>query len=359
MQPSDSHLPPIVQSAPHRRTVASRFRELLREAPQLEPIPLAELGNNLAEFQAPAPAPGITFQGLGVLSNPKAFIDHLVLEHEESRGHRFDDGIIHPSGLHDFCDRQFVLLQRHDGPLTPPPRDPDTLRIFHLGHSVHRMYQEDYFGRDPHFRGIWLCAACIRAGLSGDPTSRQFAERFSGCACCGAEGTLLYQEIPIEIPGTGIKGRVDGVFALTSDVDFDQETPPPHEEEEWVCNLDMKSARSWAYRAVEKSGKPPAKYITQQQTYMEGLRQTYPQASNLETTLLLYINKDTSEEMFVKLERDPNYLKPYLKKACNTWDCINDPKKPLPKRKKCRKRNSALKRCPLEIVDLCFSLDGK
>jgi len=334
----------IVQVHPLTRSPSDRFSSLLGDAPALTPIPLSELGACLK----PDPILRPSLSDLGDFSNPEAYFDRLVTQNNASRPAR--DYGIHPSGLHDLCDRAFILKARHEGALTPKIIKPSLQRVFDFGHIIHRLYQEDYLARDPNFRGLWACVACKRIQDPYIYAHPSLIEgRDPGCLHCGATAGYRYVEIPISVPECGIIGKVDGVIARG-----------PERDALWWLNVDMKSAGTWAFRAVEKKGAPPPKYVVQQQIYMEGLRRTYPdRAAKLSTTILIYIHKDTSEEMFVKIERDDYMIEKLLKKAKKTWEASKDVDATLPKRRKCRVRNAALKKCPPEIVETCFSLDGK
>lgn len=179
----------------------------------------------------------------------------------------------HPSkiGFSGVCPRQYSLFMLRDKlglTINPPsPHDNGLLRIFHHGHSIHSMYQDK------------ILSECLYGFWEREGTKIEgFRPKGDG---------WVYVEPRIFWPEYRISGYADGLVFVN---------------DQWVL-LEIKSSNDQAFRFLKAKKEPRASHVLQAQLYVFAPNNIQ---KDLEITgaVILYVNKDTGEELDFFVEKD-------------------------------------------------------
>ena len=208
---------------------------------------------------------------------------------------RFEDKLtrFHPSSISYWgvCPRAYYLTMKRDElGITlqrPQPHETSLLRIFEHGHSIHAMYQDKVLGPAKVLYGKW---------------------EFNGEQIEGYQPSPEWKYVEPRIWGTDkrISGYCDGFLNLGG---------------KWYV-LEIKSSNDQSFRYLKRTGQAREYHVRQAQLYMQAPHDLKVKP-NFEGAFLLYINKDTGEELDIFVENNPSRIDPILKEidvAINSLD---------------------------------------
>lgn len=231
----------------------------------------------------------------------------------------------HPSYVSNgICPRlEVIVTARKD--LVPPGKsvEPSLMRIFWFGQAIHELYQNRVFGPMGALYGHWikLDTGEVSLGHHPDP-SKPYEYR--------------YREPTVHDPEHNIVGHTDGLLVLP----------------DGPALLELKTINS---RSFEFLTAPREAHVRQANLYMhcKFRHLDYPMPKR---TVILYVNKNTSEEKEFWVEKDDSKLQPMLQ-VIKTVERSNLTKS-LPERiTACKTATSATsKKC--SMCDACFSCNS-
>ena len=208
---------------------------------------------------------------------------------------RFEDKLtrFHPSSISYWgvCPRAYYLTMKRDElGITlqrPQPHETSLLRIFEHGHSIHAMYQDKVLGPAKVLYGKW---------------------EFNGEQIEGYQPSPEWKYVEPRIWWTDkrISGYCDGFLNLNG---------------KWYV-LEIKSSNDQSFRYLKRTGQAREYHVRQAQLYMQAPHDLKVKPT-FEGAFLLYINKDTGEELDIFVENDPSRIDPILNEidvAINSLD---------------------------------------
>ena len=233
--------------------------------------------------------------------------------------------VFHPSSLsYFFCDRKEVIkwFVPQIFPYPAPP-DPDLYMIFQLGHAIHRMVQEDMFGKMGWLYGFWE-----------KPGEEKVEGFMPGPGWTYVEPKIFYSE-------RRIGGHCDGIL-------YPKGLDGP------CFLLEIKSINGEGYEFLKEARKA---HKAQAQLYMNS-EMDLEVVPKITKTLFCYFNKNTSRMKWYWMEKYLEILNPMLDFAESTVKDIEAKSLP-PIRRLCKRKGSKdAKNCT--ACELCFSFgEGK
>jgi len=255
-------------------------------------------------------------------------IDRFISTQEKQFPSNREEGW-HPSEFCGACARALVI----NSLVVIPKKEikPKLRRIFDVGTSTHRLYQEEYLGPMGVLWGKWRCSRChtVKWGFmpkrrcacteeDRDSTcfrvcgegveqrtatswpytiwSKRLMENRGGCIHCGVWGHWEFREIPFKSDNTllskPIVGHSDGLIRLGT---F------------WIV-LEIKTINSYGFAALRE---PKENHVLQGTTYTElVLRKKVRrlpgeiQVPTPDELWILYVGKNTSDEKVYKIPID-------------------------------------------------------
>lgn len=199
----------------------------------------------------------------------------------------------HPSGVsYGVCNRLVIMLRERADLFKKAIEDkqPDVglQKIFDLGHAIHWLYQNRIYGPMGILYGAWTRGREIRFGFMPGPE-------------------WIYRELPVVNRERNIVGHIDGVVVV-----------PGFQK----VLVDFKSKNSYAFKFLTQASEA---HIKQLQMYMdcvyaevirwrfndEILEAKIPaDAPVADVGSVLYVNKDTGEEIDFPINKAPEVLEP-------------------------------------------------
>lgn len=200
-----------------------------------------------------------------------------------------DDGgyRVRPSSISDFCPRKEALRVEHKRNEVDVVRQ-QLGRIFRFGRVFERHIRNDVIGRLGILIGQWRCQRC-----DFQPAMVEGATRYpmpKECRICRHD-RFHYVEEHFFDPETRIGGAVDGVIRWNDEYHL----------------ADFKTANDRNFSEVVKKGKPSERYVGQLQTYMW--------LSGIHSAVLIYYNKNNSEQHVLWLSYDRDLVSRYRQRA--------------------------------------------
>jgi len=190
---------------------------------------------------------------------------------------RFHPSKVTYSGV---CSRAYNLfMQRERLGLEfelPEPHETSLLRIFELGHSIHDMYQNKILGQAGVLFGKWKKAGQLIKGF------------YPG------EG-WLYEEPRIKWPKYNMSGYCDGIVVIDGSFYL----------------LEIKSSNSQSFKYMKAIKTPRESHVKQAQLYIHAPNDLELD-QELKGCIILYINKDTGEELEFFIKKDQSTIQPIL-----------------------------------------------
>jgi len=253
----------------------------------------------------------------------------------------------HPSDFAGMCTRQRVLMDLLKIPLYAEI-SPRLKRIFDIGKAVHRIYQEDYFGKMGHLWGKWKCLRCNRVEWGFEPmydVSKCYPENTLEMIDPNSSARHIweYKEVPMKATIDGLSkpllGHSDGMLNVYG---------------EWHV-LELKSINHFGF---QKLVEPVYKHWCQGQVYGELIRQRlivgYVGSIPIPKKLVVgYINKNNSEEKFFISPLDGAEGRRLLMQPIIYEDSFSNQKLPDEKDKDCNGLlDPKVKKCP--VGTYCF-----
>ena len=208
------------------------------------------------------------------------FIQSSAFDREkwEEKGQRF-----HPSKLSYWgaCARSYALFMLRDElkiEFEPPtPHKTSLLRIFEMGHTIHSMYQDKILPKTGSLYGKWVRGEDVIEGF------------YPG------EG-WSYQEVRVWWPRYRLSGYIDGIVLISG---------------KWFV-LEIKSCNDNSFRYLKNVLKEPRSYHkTQSQLYVFADKKL-DRDIDLQGSIVLYVNKDSGEELDFYVPRDKESIEGIL-----------------------------------------------
>jgi len=233
---------------------------------------------------------------------------------------RFSPSRITYSGV---CPRAYNIINQRER-LGVEIKQPDShetslLRIFDHGHMIHDMYQNKILGPAGVLYGRWS---------KGEDESLGFMP---------GEG-WTYIEPRVKWPKYKISGYTDGIMFV---------------DNKWVI-VEIKSSNNQSFRYMKATNTPRQSHVSQAMIYLFAPNDL-DLKGEIDGTIILYINKDTGEELEFFIKKDFSIIQPLLEDITNT---LNDFKNNTisPKHIECISQKSPrAKKC--EVCTLCFNGD--
>jgi len=299
-------------------------------------------------------------------------IDNFIVQ-RESKPNDHSYGW-HPSSFCDMCIRHKVISDIVEEKKANNFSE-KLYRIFDVGSSLHRWYQEEYLGPSGILWGKWRCSRChmyvwgfmpsIKCSCEESqrtPLCLKFCTDFSrssssseatylpekmqnrgGCVHCGKWGKWEFREVPFRLDAEGLSepilGHCDGVLILPSGV-----------------LLEAKTINSFGFAGLFA---PRRAHVLQGQAYAELLRRKavpgctrpLPEAKKI---LIFYIGKNTSDEkeFWIDVDRDVGSAVleiPFQVEAAHKSKTLPDKHSECEEDEKCRR----VKKC--SVKKFCFA----
>lgn len=233
----------------------------------------------------------------------------------------------HPSSVcyNSVCSRKYsiVMNRKHFGAelkLTEPHKT-SLLRVFDHGHMIHEMYQDKILAKTGCLYGKWYHRE----------DNKMIVEGFYP-----GEG-WLYQEPRMKWPEYRMSGYVDGLVVI---------------EGKWYV-LEIKSSNSNSFKYIKSVSKQPRDYHMKQAMLYCFAPNDIENAGEIEGAIILYVNKETGEELDFFVKKDKAKIDQILEDIENAISASEN--KELPGRiEDCKTIKS---RCAKECIarDFCFS----
>jgi len=228
----------------------------------------------------------------------------------------------HPSSISNgMCPRLEVIGKiRRDLLTQGNPPDPKLMRIFWFGSAIHSMYQNKVFGPMGTLYGMWLNTHTKEITTGLRPTDGQDYE---------------YIEPTVHNPEYGIIGHTDGLLILG----------------DGPALLELKTINS---RSFEFLNAPREAHVKQANLYMHCTFKKFDHPMPTRT-VILYVNKNTSEEKEFWVEKDGSVVQPMFQQIKKVEYSLSE--NSLPDRlASCKTATSAsAKNCP--ACRVCFMVD--
>lgn len=238
---------------------------------------------------------------------------------------RFEDKLtrFHPSGISYWgvCPRAYYLtMKREELGITlqrPKPHETSLLRIFEHGHSIHSMYQDKVLGPAGVLYGKWEFNNEVIEGFQPSPEWK-------------------YVEPRIWWTDKRISGYCDGFVQLGG---------------KWYV-LEIKSSNDQSFRYMKRTGEPREYHARQAQLYMQAPHDLdlKPKFSG---AFILYVNKDTGEELDIFIDNDSSRVQPILDQIDVAIDSLDS--KVIPMRSEDCKSNRSKRAQDCIACSVCFS----
>ena len=199
----------------------------------------------------------------------------------------------HPSQISYWgvCARAYYLSMKGETlgyPLQKPtPFETSLLRVFEHGHSIHAMYQDKILGPAGVLYGKWELKGEVVEGFQPAPE-------------------WTYVEPRMWWSEKRMSGYCDGYLQI---------------DNRWFV-LEIKSSNDQSFRYLKRSNEPRAYHSRQAQFYMlspHDLERKF----EIEGAIILYVNKDTGEELDFYIENDPSRVEPLLKQIDVAIDSLD------------------------------------
>ncbi len=190
---------------------------------------------------------------------------------------RFHPSKVTYSGV---CSRAYNLFMQRDRLgfkfTMPSPHETSLLRIFEHGHSIHSLYQDKILGPSGVLYGKWeKDGTQVKGFMPGEDWKY-------------VEPRIIWKEF-------NMSGYCDGIVCTDGT---------------WAV-VEIKSANSNSFKYMKATNTPRASHVKQAQLYLFA-----PNDLELEHELtgavILYINKDTGEELEFFVKKDYSIIKPIL-----------------------------------------------
>jgi hypothetical protein len=195
--------------------------------------------------------------------------------------------------------------------------NPELMRIFQMGHSVHAMYQDDILGPAGVLYGVWNRWNEKKEKWE---TDRGFKPEGKG---------WKYQEPRIR--SRGVTGHCDGIIRV---------------DNRWFA-LEIKSSNDQAFRFRKKV---KHEHLRQAQIYANLGFVDFPEVE-VDGIIFLYVNKNTSEEKEFVVPKDSEIIKDVLIGLDTYAKAIKT--KSLPPRQCLRLNSKRANSCP--VKEHCFA----
>jgi hypothetical protein len=196
----------------------------------------------------------------------------------EDKMTRFHPSKIAFSGV---CPRSYALFMLRESlglRLSPPaPHENKLLRVFHHGHAIHSMYQDKILADSGCLYGFWE---------KDDTKIEGFKPEGEGWS---------YVEPRILWPEYRISGYADGLVFV---------------DNQWVL-LEIKSSNDQSFRFMKAKKEPRPYHVLQAMLYAFAPN-NIEKEMNVTGCLILYVNKDTGEELDFFVEKDFSIIKDVL-----------------------------------------------
>ena len=217
-----------------------------------------------------------------------------IEQHFMSEARSMDYGVwldkqtrFHPSKVtySGVCSRAYNLfMQRERLGLTysmPDPHETSLLRIFQHGHSIHSLYQDNILAKSGVLYGKWQ---------KGDEIVKGF---YPGDGWTYVEPRIIWKEY-------NMSGFCDGIVVLAG---------------KFVV-LEIKSSNSQSFKYMKATRTPRDSHVKQAQLYIHA-----PNDLELDHeivgSIILYVNKDTGEELEFYVKKDYALISPILDAISN------------------------------------------
>ena len=186
---------------------------------------------------------------------------------------RFHPSTITYAGV---CSRAYNLFMQRDRlgfdfPM-PAPHETSLLRVFEHGHSIHDMYQNKIIGPSGVLYGKWEKEGTIVKGFMPDKDWKYIEPR------------IVWKEY-------NLSGYCDGILCVDG---------------QWAV-LEVKSANSNSFKYMKATNTPRESHVKQAQLYLFAPNDLELE-HDLAGCLILYINKDTGEELEFFIKKDYSYV---------------------------------------------------
>ena len=219
----------------------------------------------------------------------------FIKKSKEFDQEKFEDRLtrFHPSSISYWgvCPRAYYLVMKREELgitlMRPEPHETSLLRIFEHGHSIHSLYQDKVLGPAGLLYGKWKLGNNEVVGFQ--PSS-----------------DWSYVEPRIWWTEKRISGYCDGFLVINGC---------------WYV-LEIKSSNDQSFRYLKRTREPRAYHKRQAQLYMNAPHdlETKPV---FEGAFILYVNKDTGEELDLFIENDPAVIDPILEQIDVAIDSLD------------------------------------
>jgi len=235
----------------------------------------------------------------------------------------------HPSsvGYNPVCARKYSIImnREHFGASLrlSDPHKTSLLRIFDHGHMIHEMYQDNVLAKSGSLYGKWY----------QKDNEKVIVEGFYP-----GDG-WRYKEPRMKWPDYRMSGYVDGIVVI---------------EGKWYV-LEIKSSNSNSFKYIKSVSKEPRDYHMKQAMLYCIAPNDLEACGEIEGAIILYVNKETGEELDFFVKKDINKVSKILSDIEESISAAE--KKELPSRLDVCKTIKS--KCAKECVarDFCFSGD--
>ena len=195
---------------------------------------------------------------------------------------------------HGVCAREYYLLMKREELglelERPDPFETSLLRIFDHGHGIHSMYQDRVLGPAGILYGKWKSPNADEPPVEGFQPSPDWT----------------YIEPRMYWPEKRISGYCDGYLKI---------------EGRWYL-LEIKSSNDQSFRFLKRNRQPRDYHARQSQIYMMSPNDL-ELSFEVEGAFILYINKDTGEELDLFIPNDPSIVAPVLNQIDEAISCLD------------------------------------
>ena len=235
----------------------------------------------------------------------------------------------HPSsvGYNPVCARKYsIIMNREEFGAKLRLADPhktSLLRVFDHGHMIHDMYQNDILAK----------AGCLYGKWKNKDNPSMITEGFY------PGERWEYQEPRMKWPEKRMSGYVDGVLFIDG---------------KWYV-LEIKSSNSNSFKYIKSVSKFPRDYHIKQAMLYCFAPNDLEECGEIEGAIILYVNKETGEEMDFFIKKDMSIIYPILTDIQTAIEAADA--KLLPNRlEDCKtQRSKFAKECV--ACDFCFRSD--
>lgn len=226
---------------------------------------------------------------------------HFIRKANEFDLEKFEDRLtrFHPSQISYWgvCPRAYYLTMKREelgiALNKPKPHETSLLRIFEHGHSIHALYQDKILGPAGVLYGKWELNGVSQEGFQPSPEWKYVEPR------------LWWTE-------KRISGYCDGFLKLNN---------------KWYL-LEIKSSNDMSFRYLKRSGQPREYHSRQAQIYMQAPHDLSVKPT-IQGAFILYVNKDTGEELDLFIENDPSRIEPIMQQIDVAIDSLDNPVVPM------------------------------